>query len=130
MQIRKSTSVLLVFGVLAMAASAIALFGSAEVIKVRAVEDVPLFDPSSLAGQIGDQPKLVGLLKSGDELEVLECNPRKSDINVHATYQGKVVAVGEWKAKVRLIRVPAHRWQQGAITSCLGFFESISTTGQ
>ena len=129
MRVRKSSLVALAFSVLAMATAAIVLMNSAEVIKVRAVDDVPLFDPSSLAGQIGDEPKLVGLLKAGEELPVLACVDSKSDINVHAAYQGSEVAVGEWKAKVRLIRVKTPLWQQGAITSCRGFFEAISSTG-
>ena len=98
-----------------------------EIIVVQALGTVPLFDPNSLAGAIGDTPKEVGLLKPGEKLQVVECVDRKSDLNVHANYQGQVVAVGEWKAQVVLRRHHAYPWEQGAITSCRGFFERIST---
>jgi hypothetical protein len=126
---RTRTPALLFLGCCALSIFVIAVWclGTAEVIRVKALEVVPLFDPESLAGRIGDSPKQIGLLKMGDELPVLACVDRKSDINVYATYEDKVVAVGEWMAKVQLIRADAHLWQQGAITSCRGFFESIST---
>jgi len=126
---RTSTLTLLSLGVLA----GLSVFGwwisAAEVIKVRAVETVPLFDPKSLVGQIGSPPQQVGELAVGQELSVVSCADRKSDINVFAAYQGKVVAVGEWKAKVQLLRRPAYLWEQGAITSCKGFYESVSIHG-
>jgi hypothetical protein len=112
---------------LALAVVAGAWLNAVEVIKVRALEVVPLFDPETLAGSIGNAPKQVGEMKVGEELPVLACVDRKSDINVHAAYQGKVVAVGEWKAKVQLIRAHGFPWERGATTSCMGFFESISS---
>jgi hypothetical protein len=102
-------------GAIALAAVAVWWLRAAEVIRVRAVEAVPLFDPESLAGGIGE------------ELPVLACVDRKSDINLHAAYQGKVVAVGEWKARVELLRSRAYPWERGATTSCQGFFEGNST---
>jgi hypothetical protein len=114
-------------GAIALAAVAVWWLRAAEVIRVRAVEAVPLFDPESLAGGIGDGPKQVGNLKVGEELPVLACVDRKSDINLHAAYQGKVVAVGEWKARVELLRSRAYPWERGATTSCQGFFEGNST---
>ena len=68
-------------------------------------------------------------MKVGEELPVLACVDRKSDITVHAAYQGKVVAVGEWNAKVQLLRAHGYPWERGATTSCLGFFESMSSHG-
>jgi hypothetical protein len=123
------TSTLLLSACSALAIAVVAGFwlNAAEVITVRAVEVVPLFDPESLAGKIGDAPKQVGQMKVGEELPVLACVDRKSDINVHAAYLGQVVAVGEWKSKVQLLRIHAYPWEQGAITSCQGFFESVST---
>jgi hypothetical protein len=115
-----------IFGALVLAAVAVWWLSAAEVIKVRAVESVPLFEPDSLAGKIGDAPKQVGQLSVGEELSVVACVDRKSDVNVHAKYQGKVVAVGEWKAKVQLLRSHAYPWEPGATTSCQGFFESVS----
>jgi hypothetical protein len=99
---------------------------ASEIIRVRAVETVPLFDPGSLAGKIGDSPKKVGQLEVGEELFVSACVDRKSDINLYAAYQGRIVAVGEWKAKVQLLRSPAYPWEAEAITSCQGYFESVS----
>ena len=100
---------------------------SSEVIQVRALEDVPLFDPASLAGEIGGALKQVGQLDAGDELQVGGCADTKSDINVYAAYRGQVVAVGEWKAKVQLLRGHAYPWEQGATSSCQGFFRTLST---
>ena len=111
---------------LVLAAFAVWWLSAAEVITVRAIESVPLFEPDSLAGKIGDAPKQVGQLSAGEELSVVACVDRKSDINVHAKYQGNVVAVGEWKAKVQLLRAHAYPWETGATTSCHGFFESVS----
>jgi hypothetical protein len=127
---RISTLALLSLGVLA----GLSVFGcwvsAAEVVKVRAVETVPLFDPNSLAGQIGDAPHQVGELAVGQELSVVSCTDRKSDFNILAAYQDKVVAVGEWKAEVQLLRRPALPWEQGAITSCQGFYKSVSVHAQ
>lgn len=109
-----------------LATFAVLWLSAAEVITVRAIESVPLFEPDSLAGRIGDVPKQVGQLNEGEELSVVACFDRKSDINVHAKYQGKVVAVGEWKAKILLLRARAYPWEPGATTSCQGFFESVS----
>lgn len=97
-----------------------------EVVVVHAIDTVPLFDPNSLAGAIGDSPKVVGQLKPGEELEVIACVDRKSDFNIHASYQGQTVAVGEWKGEIVLYRHHAYPWQQGTITSCLGLFEQVS----
>ncbi len=95
---RTSRLFLSVCSALALAVLAGAWLNAAELIRVRALEVVPLFDPETLAGSIGDAPKQVGQTKVGEELPVLACVDRKSDINVLAAYQGKVVAVGEWKA--------------------------------
>jgi hypothetical protein len=122
------TSRLLVSVLVFLVVAAVAAWwlGATEVLRVRAIEVVPLFDPSTLAGKIGDAPKQVGELDVGEELPVISCEDRKSDINLHATYQGKVVAVGEWKAKVKLLRRKAFPWEQNATSSCRGFFGSIS----
>ena len=124
---RTSTLLLAACSALGLAAFAGLWLNAAEVITVRAVEVVPLFAPESLAGKIGDAPKQVGQMEVGEELPVLACVDRKSDINVHAVFMGKVVAVGEWKAKVQLLRGHAYPWEHGAITSCQGFFESVSS---
>jgi hypothetical protein len=97
-----------------------------EIVVVRAIDTIPLFDPNSLAGAIGDSQKVVGQLKPGEELEVIACVDSKSDFNIHASYQGQTVAVGEWEGEIILYRRHAYPWQQGAITSCLGMFEHVS----
>lgn len=109
-----------IFGALVLAAIAAWWLSAAEAITVRAIESVPLFEPQSLAGKVGDVPKQVGQLRAGEELLVVACVDRKSDVNLHATHQGKVVAVGEWKAKVQLLRSHAFPWEPGATTSCPG----------
>ena len=124
---RTSVALLSAAGFVAVAAVAAWWLSSGEVIRVRAIEAVPLFDPETLAGQIGSEPKQVGQLEAGEELTVVACVDRKSDINVHASYEGKEVAVGEWTAKVQLIRRHAYPWQAQATTSCQGLFQSIST---
>lgn len=112
---------------LALAAMAAWWLSASEVIKVRALETVPLIDPDSLGGKIGDSPKQIGQLKAGEELPVSACVDRKSDINLYALHQGKTVAVGEWKARIQVVRDHAYPWEPGATTSCQGFFESVST---
>lgn len=123
---RTTTLTLVLLGSL----SGLSVFGwwlnAAEIVRVRAVETVPLFDPKSLAGQIGDTPLKIGELAVGQELSVVSCSDRKSDINLLAAYQDKVAIVGEWKAKVQLLRRPAYPWEHGAISSCQGFYESVS----
>jgi hypothetical protein len=124
---RTNTLLLSATGVLAAGFIAAWWLNASEIIRVRAVEAVPLFEPESLAGKIGDSTREVGQLKVGEELLVSACVDRKSDINLYASYQGRVVAVGEWKAKVQLLRSRAYPWEAGAITSCQGYFESVST---
>jgi hypothetical protein len=109
-----------------LAALAAGWLSSTEILRVRALEAVPLFAPDSLAGHFGEAPREVGKLAAGEELVVVDCVDRKSDINVQALYQGKVVAVGEWKAKIKLLRSHAFPWEQGATTSCRGLFKSVS----
>lgn len=126
---RTTTLTLVLLGSL----SGLCIFGwwlnAAEIVRVRAVETVPLFDPKSLAGQIGGIPLQIGVLAVGQELSVVSCTDTKSDINLLAAYQDKVAVVGEWKAKIQLLRRPAHPWEEGAIFSCRGFYESVSIQG-
>jgi hypothetical protein len=124
--VRTSALLLSVSGALALSAAAGWWLSSAEVLRIRAIEDVPLFAPESLAGDIGEAPKQISQLKAGAELPVLACVDTKSNINLHAEYQGKVVAVGEWQAKIQLLRGHAYPWEPRATTSCQGFFESLS----
>jgi len=102
------------------------LISGAERIVLRAVDTVALYDPSSLAGRIGDSPRRVGMLVAGEEIQVLECVDRKSDINIHVMFNGSVVAVGEWEARIQLQRKRVLPWQHGATSSCLGYFQERS----
>lgn len=113
-------------GCIAVATAAAWWLSSSEILKVRALETVPLFEPNSLAGTAGEKPLQVGQLAAGEEAQVLGCEDRKSDINLHAIHQGKAVVVGEWEAKVLLLRGHAYPWEPGATTSCHGFFASLS----
>jgi hypothetical protein len=122
-----NTFLLSAAGIITSSFIAIGWLNSSETVRIRAVETVPLFEPGSLAGKIGDSPKEVGQLKAGEELAVSACIDRKSDINLYAFYQGRVVAVGDWKAKIQLLRSQAYPWEEGAITSCQGYFENVST---
>jgi hypothetical protein len=126
MRMRTPSIVATAIGVVVIVAAGITWINNAEMIHVRAIESVPLFDPESLAGQHGEQPRLVGQLPAGQELQVVACVDTKSDINLQAKFQGKEVTVGDWKAKVQLVRRPAPLWEPGAISSCQGFFQSLS----
>jgi len=112
---RKVTIFLVVFGI-------IVWLRAPEIVIVRAIDIVPLFDPSSLSGSITTIPKVVGELKSGETLTIKECVDTKSDINFHALYKGQIVTIGEWKAKIDLLRHHAYPWEKNATTSCLGLF--------
>ncbi|RCU45208.1 hypothetical protein DU002_15915 [Corallincola holothuriorum] len=119
---------MLIIAFLLLASSGVIYFWIAlpESITVRAIGNVPLFDPNTLAGKVGDVPLEVGVLKPGDELQVIACVDSKSDINVHARYQGKEVAVGEWKEEIILLRRHAFPWEDSAIISCRWFFQHVS----
>ena len=95
-----------------------------ERITVRAIGAVPLFDPMSLAGGVGDGPKPVAQLNPGEELEVIECVDTKTDVNLQARYRGQVVVIGEWKAPTTILRRHAYPWEHGATSSCRGLFGS------
>lgn len=124
MRIRGVTATVLL--VLTASVGAIWITAPTEILRVRAIDRVTLFDPNSLATYDGSGLRAVGQLNPGQELEVLACADRKSDINVYALYQGREVAVGEWQARVELHRRRALPWEKGATASCHGFFRSIS----
>ena len=52
----------------------------AEKLHVVALTAVQLYDPATVAGKIGEQPKILGVMSPGDRLPVVECFDRKSDI--------------------------------------------------
>lgn len=92
-----------------------------EIIIVRAINSVPLFDPNSLAGTITTSPKVVGELKPDETLVVVECVDTKSDVILNALYKAQIVTIGDWQAKIELRRHHAYPWEHGAITSCVGY---------
>lgn len=114
-------AVLFFFAVLAVAVVGYAT-REGEVITLVANQDVPLLDPGTLAGKIGDLPTTIAVLKPGQSVPVVDCHDRKSDIDLVVSYQGrKVVAGGSFKS-FTLTRRPASMRESGAINGCLGLF--------
>jgi len=112
----------LAVGIAALAAFALFFLRNGEVITVIAIHDVSLLDPSTLAGQIGDRPKVVGVLSSGSTIYVSGCNPRKSDIDLEVQFNGKTAVVGGKSGDFQLIRHRALLTEEHAISSCRGLF--------
>ena len=105
---------------------ALAMFTSAEVITVRASANVPLYDPSTMAGPLGAAPTTVGTLEAGKSLSVLNCDPRKSDIDIQVPFQGRVAVLGGRFGDYKLLRREARIWEPNATWSCRGMFLSSS----
>ena len=91
-----------------------------EVISVVARKDLPLLDPNTLVGKIGDRPTVIAVLPAGHSLPVIECHDRKSDIDVIAQYNGKRVVPGWSPGAYKLNRRAASMREAGAISTCLG----------
>ena len=79
-------TVLLFFAVLTVAVVGYAT-REGEVIALVANQDVPLLDPGTLAGKIGDLPTTIAVLKPGQSVPVVDCHDRKSDIDLVVSYQ-------------------------------------------
>lgn len=105
---------------------AAAMFTSAEVITVRASAQVPLYDPSTVAGPWGTVLKTVGTLQAGESLNVVGCDDRKSDIDIQVLFQGQVAVLGGRAGEFRLFRRDARIWDPNATRSCRGFFGASS----
>jgi len=90
-----------------------------EGITVVAVEAMPLYVRSP-----GNPPKVVGSMRPGKRLQVLGCDDTKSDIELHVSYQGQLAVLGEEFGKFRIHRQHIYPWQEGAVTTCRGFYEA------
>ena len=93
-----------------------------EVITLVANQDVPLLDPATLAGKIGDLPTTIAVLKPGQSVSVVDCHDRKSDIDIVVSYQGRNLVAGGGFKSFTLTRRPASMRESGAINGCLGLF--------
>ncbi len=122
----KRTRIALLLAVPIGVIGAVATFTSAEVITVRASAQVPLYDPSTVAGPWGTVLKSVGTLKAGETLSVLDCDDRKSDIDIQVSFHGQVAVLGGRTGDYRLLRRKAHIWEPHAIRSCRGLFLASS----
>src|SRR5262245_11405580 len=109
-------------GILA-ASGVVLLLAPAERVTVTALSELPLYDPSTLAGSYGTKPFVVGTLKHGEKKSVSGCNPRKSDIDLEVVYEGHTAVVGGDSGDFELTRQSAYFWQTGAIISCHGLFK-------
>jgi hypothetical protein len=96
-----------------------------EIITVEGQRETPLYDPNTLAGAWGSGPTVLGTLRSGEKLQVVACNDRKSDIDIHVSYRGAVAALGGHKGDFVLARKTVSLWDDGATNSCRGFFGSF-----
>jgi hypothetical protein len=99
---------------------------SGELITVEGRRDVPLYDPNTLAGAWGSRPIVLGTLGAGEKLQVVGCNDRKSDIDIHVSYRGAVAALGGRQGDFVLNRKIVSFWDAAATNSCRGFFGSFN----
>lgn len=89
----------------------------AEVITLIASDEVLLVDPETV---VGGQVRVVGKLQAGASATVVECRPRKSDIDVLVQVNGKTAVA--WQGKFRLDRRAANKSDSAALmtSSCWG----------
>lgn len=97
-----------------------------EEIVVVAGSDVPLYDPTSMAGPIGTTLRTVGVLSAGSSAGVVKCDPRKSDIDILVQFNGTTAVLGGQLSEVRLHRTRASVWAAGVTSTCIGFFQQAS----
>lgn len=93
-----------------------------EVVTVHAVSDLPLYDPTTMAGQWGDRPTIVGTVKAGQIVAISGCNPRKSDIDLETIYQGRKAVVGGEVGAFVIQRRRAGFNDSNVTSSCYGLF--------
>jgi hypothetical protein len=118
---------------LAAAAVAVALVGlggawlvSPEAITVVAEEAMPLYAPVSSSSPQRPPLQKVGMLKPGEQLAVVGCEDTKSDLEPHVRYQGQPTLLGERFGRFKLYRHHIYPWQEGAVTTCRGFYAASS----
>lgn len=88
-----------------------------EVITLIATDEVLVVDPESV---VGGQVRVIGKLPAGASAPVVECRPRKSDIDVLVQVNGKIAIA--WQGEYRLDRRAARKSDSAASTtsSCWG----------
>jgi len=72
---------------------------TSEVIVLAASEDVRLVEPDSV---VGGAAQYVGVVPAGQSVHVVECRPRKSDIDVIVAVNNKQLVA--WEGKYQLSR--------------------------
>jgi hypothetical protein len=116
------------YHVLALAATAGALVAGCldssfhpEVITLVASDEVVVVDPETV---VEGQVRVVGKLPVGASAAVVECRPRKSDIDVLVQINGKTAVV--WQGKYSLDRRAARKGDAAASTtsSCWGLLKT------
>ena len=118
----KSLYATLLFLVALIVVAAVVATRRGEVISLVAVQDVPLLDPTTLAGAIGDRPTTVAVLHAGQSVPVVDCRDRKSDIGLVVIHEGSSVVAGGTSNSYTLVRRAASMREVGAINACLGLF--------
>ena len=93
-----------------------------EMVTVVALNDLPLYDPTTMAGEWGTRPTVVGVVRAGQSVAISGCNDRKSDIDLETTYLGRKAVVGGEVRTFVIQRRPADFNEPNAISSCYGFF--------
>lgn len=98
----------------------------AEVIQLSAIEDVQLVTLESVAGS--GTMRVVEVLSSGRTLPVVECRPRKSDIDVIVETSSGARAVA-WGGKYNLVRRKANASDPEKLVTitCSGLLTKISS---
>jgi hypothetical protein len=94
-----------------------------EVVSMYALEDISIVDPNTVAGSVGSHPIVLGVLSRGQSLPVLDCRPRKSDIDVIVKFEGQL---GVPWGRYRLERSSVPPGTSGSITSCLGLLAAMA----
>ena len=98
----------------------------AEEITAEALAPVALYDANTVAGPWGTKLVTVGTLSPGETVQVTDCRDRKSDIELLSVRAGLPVVIAGDSRSLRLHRRDTAFWSRNAVTSCRGFFESMS----
>ena len=93
-----------------------------EAITLIASDEVLVVDPETV---VGGQVRVVATLPVGASASVVECRPRKGDIDVFVQVNGKSGVA--WQGKYRLARRAARKGDAAALTtsSCRGLLQTV-----
>jgi hypothetical protein len=119
---RSRLRVLIALVLVAVLGWAIYVLPAAEVITAEGRRGTPLYDPGTVAGQLGSKPRVLGMLRPGEKLPVIGCDNRKSDIDIQVSYSGTVAVLGGGQGDFVLERKAASLWEENATTTCRGLF--------